>query len=131
LLIEADMAHPHHHTLVLRQIGRLLQRNSRAAARFETSLHEDASAAGFILRLQQSAEFDRWAAMSEGVYVLRSNIADWSDEKLWRAYIQLTQAKAAFRINKDQSRVRPIWHQRGDRVQAHILVCVATTSRPR
>lgn len=108
---------------VSRQIGRLLQRNSRAAARFETSLHDDDSAAGFTLRVQQSAEFDRWAAMSEGAYVLRSNITDWSDEKLWKAYIQLTQAEAAFRIHKDQLRVRPIWHQRADRVQAHILVC--------
>jgi transposase len=51
------------------------------------------------------------------------NIADWGDEQLWKAYIQLTQAEAAFRIHKDQLRVRPIWHQRADRVQAHILVC--------
>ena len=108
---------------VSRQIGRLLQRNSRAAARFATSLHDDESAAGFTLRVQQNPEFDRWAAMSEGAYVLRSNITDWSDEKLWKAYIQLTQAEAAFRIHKDQLRVRPIWHQRAERVQAHILVC--------
>jgi transposase len=40
-----------------------------------------------------------------------------------QAYIQLTQAEAAFRIHKDQLQVRPIWHQREDRVQAHILVC--------
>ena len=42
--------------------------------------------------------------------------------KLWKAYIQLTQAEAAFRIQKDQLSIRPIWHQREDRVQAHILV---------
>jgi transposase len=54
---------------------------------------------------------------------LRSNICDWSDRQLWKAYIQLTQAEAAFRIQKDQLNVRPIWHQREDRVQAHILVC--------
>jgi transposase len=108
---------------VSRQIGRLLQRNSRAAARFETSLQDDDSAAGFTLRVEHSAEFDRWASMSEGAYVLRSNITDWTDEKLWKAYIQLTQAEAAFRINKDQLSVRPIWHQRDDRVEAHILVC--------
>ena len=36
---------------------------------------------------------------------------------------KLTQAEAAFRIHKDQLRVRPIWHQREDRVLAHILVC--------
>jgi hypothetical protein len=53
----------------------------------------------------------------------RSNIAEWSDEQLWKAYIQLAQAEAAFRIQKDQLQVRPIWHQRADRVQAHILVC--------
>ncbi len=33
------------------------------------------------------------------------------------------QAEAAFRIQKDQLNVRPIWHQRSERVQAHILVC--------
>jgi transposase len=54
---------------------------------------------------------------------LRSNICGWSDQQLWKAYIQLTQAEAAFRIHKDQLNLRPIWHQRAERVQAHILVC--------
>jgi len=67
--------------------------------------------------------FDEWAAVSEGSYLLRSNIADWDEQQLWKAYIQLTQAEAAFRIQKDELSVRPIWHQREDRVQAHILVC--------
>jgi transposase len=106
-----------------RQIGRLLQRNSRAAARFEISLLESDNPAGFSLRIRTHEEFDRWAALSEGSYVLRTNIDDWTEEKLWKAYIQLTQAEAAFRIQKDQLRIRPIWHQRADRVQAHILVC--------
>ncbi len=108
---------------VNRQIGRLLQRNQRAAARYLIELIEDESAAGFHLSVQHSAEFDQWAEVSEGAYALRTNIEDWTDEKLWRAYIQLTQAEAAFRVQKDQLRIRPIWHQRADRVQAHILVC--------
>ncbi len=106
-----------------RQIGRLLQRNSRAAARFEIALPDSDNPAGFSLRIRTRDEFDRWAALSEGSYVLRTNIDDWTEEKLWKAYIQLTQAEAAFRIQKDQLRIRPIWHQRADRVQAHILVC--------
>jgi transposase len=108
---------------VNRQIGRLMQRNQRAAARFVVQLQPDASPAGFHLRFARSAAFDDWAALSEGAYLLRSNIADWTDRQLWKAYIQLTQAEAAFRIQKDQLNVRPIWHQREDRVQAHILVC--------
>ena len=108
---------------VNRQVGRLMQRNQRAAARFVVTLQPNASPAGFHLRVADSAAFDDWAALSEGAYLLRSNIADWSDRQLWKAYIQLTQAEAAFRIQKDQLKVRPIWHQREDRVQAHILVC--------
>jgi transposase len=109
--------------VVNRQIGRILQQNQRAAARFAIVLEPDRCPAGFRLHVTYNTAFDDWAALSEGAYLLRSNIADWSDQQLWKAYIQLTQAEAAFRIHKDQLRVRPIWHQRADRVQAHILVC--------
>jgi transposase len=108
---------------VNRQIGRILQQNQRAAARFAIALEADSCPAGFRLAVTLNDAFDDWAALSEGTYLLRSNIADWSDAQLWKAYIQLTQAEAAFRIQKDQLNVRPIWHQREDRVQAHILVC--------
>jgi transposase len=108
---------------VNRQIGRILQQNQRAAARFAVELPADPCPAGFRLCFAYNAAFDDWAALSEGAYLLRSNITDWSDQQLWKAYIQLTQAEAAFRIQKDQLNVRPIWHQREDRVQAHILVC--------
>ena len=106
-----------------RQIGRLLQRNQRAAARFTIELKDADTPAGCVLEVSLQDHFDQWAALSEGAYMLRSNVTDWSDDKLWKAYIQLTQAEAAFRIQKDQLAIRPIWHQREDRVQAHILVC--------
>ena len=38
-------------------------------------------------------------------------------------YIQLTEAEAAFRIHKSDLGLRPIWHQKEERVEAHILVC--------
>jgi len=108
---------------VNRQIGRILQQNQRAAARFLVHLEKDDGPAGFRLQVEASAPFDQWSDVSEGAYLLRSNITDWSNEQLWKAYIQLTQAEAAFRIQKDQLAIRPIWHQRADRVEAHILVC--------
>lgn len=111
------------HEQVNRQIGRILQQNQRAARRFKVRLAEDGGPAGLRLEVEVNTSFDDWAALSEGAYLLRSNITDWSDQQLWKAYIQLTQAEAAFRIQKDQLKVRPIWHQRADRVQAHILVC--------
>ena len=89
-----------------------------------SKLKDADTAAGCTLRgVDLGRTSIKWAALSQGVYVLRSNVTEWSDEKLWKAYIQLTQAEAAFRIQKDQLAIRPIWHQREDRVQAYILVC--------
>ena len=107
-----------------RQIGRLLERNARAAGRYLIELEpEPARPAGVRLKWSARPEWDDWARHSEGCYVLRTNITDWNAEQLWRAYIQLSQAEAAFRIHKSELSLRPIWHQREDRVQAHILVC--------
>ena len=78
-----------------RQIGRILQRNQRSAARFAITVQAADCPAGFRLHVEHDQAFDDWAALSEGAYLLRTNIADWSDEQLWRAYIQLTQAEAA------------------------------------
>lgn len=104
------------------RVGRLLGRNTRAAGLFEVRVEPDA--AGFAhLRWSRSAAWREWARLSEGCYVLRSNVMDWTPEELWQAYIQLTEAEAAFRIHKTDLQLRPVWHQRQDRVEAHILVC--------
>jgi transposase len=110
--------------IVDRQIGRLLERNRRAAQRFDIQLTEDTvPPSGLRLSWSIRAQWDEWAQASEGCYVLRTNVTDWTPEQLWRAYIQLTQAEAAFRIQKSDLALRPIWHQKAARVQAHILVC--------
>jgi transposase len=111
-------------TGVSRQIGRLLERNRRASGLFDIRVHAAPERPGGLrVTWRRRAERAEWAALSEGCYLLRSNIADWSAEDLWRAYIQLTHAEAAFRIHKSDLDLRPVWHQRADRVEAHILVC--------
>jgi transposase len=107
-----------------RQIGRLLERNSRAAARYRIQLEATPDTpAGLRLVWAAQAEWDEWARHSEGSYVLRTNVTDWTPESLWQTYVQLTEAEAAFRIQKSELGLRPIWHQKAERVQAHILVC--------
>ena len=107
-----------------RQIGRMLQQNSRAAGRYLIRVLQDPSRpSGLRLQWSVQAEWDEWAQYSEGSYVLRTNITDWTPESLWRTYTQLSDAEAAFRIHKSDLSLRPIWHQKAERVQAHILVC--------
>ncbi len=108
--------------VIAKRLGKLLGRNSRAAGLFDTDVitMPDGRAK---LTWRKVDVWRHWANLSEGCYLLRSNVTDWSAEELWKAYIQLTQAEEAFRIHKNDLRIRPIWHQREDRVDAHILVC--------
>lgn len=93
------------------QIGRLFAKNSRAAAKFKVEVVDDKTMpAGFRLHMTKNQKWSDWAALTEGAYILRSNVANWSPEELWRTYIQLTHAEAAFRIQKSDLSIRPIWH---------------------
>jgi transposase len=105
-----------------RCVGRLLGQNTRAAGLFDVQIHAAQSGAAQIT-WKKIEKWRAWAQLSEGAYVLRTNVSGWSDEDLWRAYIQLTDAETAFRIQKSDLALRPVWHQKEDRVLAHILVC--------
>lgn len=105
-----------------RRVGRLLGRNTRAAGLFRVTVATQPDG-GAIIRWSRRTTAQAWARVSQGCYLLRSNVADWDAEELWRAYIHLTDAEAAFRIQKSDLRLRPVWHQTAGRVQAHLLVC--------
>jgi transposase len=104
-----------------RRVGSIMAKNSRAAGLFEVRVKQTDS--GATLDWSKNESWRTWAELNEGCYLLRTNVSNWSAEDLWQAYIQLTEAEAAFRIHKSDLRVRPVWHQKEDRVLAHILVC--------
>jgi transposase len=107
-----------------RQIGRMLGRNSRAAARFDVQVVEDKErASGLRLQWKENKDWVEWAKLTDGTYILRTNVTTWNPEALWAMYVQLTEAEAAFRVQKSDLQIRPIWHHKQDRVLAHILVC--------
>lgn len=107
---------------VERRVGQLLGRNTRAAGLFEARVVDRGDGFVDFTWLKKDA-WRQWSRLSEGCYLLRSNVVDWTPEELWKAYIQLTEAEAAFRIQKSDLQLRPVWHQRRERVEAHILVC--------
>ena len=107
---------------VEREIGHLLGQNTRAAKLFDVTVEKTADGHA-RLKWEKIEAIRDWATLSAGCYLLRTNVTDWSDEELWKAYIQLTEAEAAFCIHKSDLKIRPIWHQKEDRVLAHIFVC--------
>jgi transposase len=107
---------------VEREVGRLLGQNTRAARLFEVCVKQREDG-GAELQWHKIEAARDWATVSAGCYLLRTNVLDWTDAELWKTYMQLTEAEAAFRIHKTDLSIRPIWHQKEERVLAHILVC--------
>jgi transposase len=105
-----------------RRIGRLLQRNVRASGLFDINVQSDENKK-LVITWKRKEDRHNWAKLTEGCYLLRSNVKDWTAEELWQAYIHLTDAEAAFRIQKSDLKLRPVWHQKQERVHAHIFVC--------
>jgi len=107
-----------------RQIGRMLEANSRAAGKYQIELEDAADLRGGLrLVVRENASWTATSAALEGCYLLRTNVTQWTEAELWRTYIQLTEAEAAFRTQKSDLVIRPVWHQLQARVQAHIFVC--------
>jgi hypothetical protein len=112
--------------LANRRLGRLLEKNWRASGAFKVRverLPQPVGKARLKITWQRDQIWTEWAAIADGCYILRSNLCDIDPVTLWKRYIQLTDAEWAFRIAKDELCIRPIWHQKEDRVRAHILVC--------
>ena len=125
LHIERDLQRarkPRDRAKLERRIGRLFGCNSRAAGCFKAELIEDSSlAGGYRLQWSKQRAWLVWSQLSEGCYLLRTNLTNQSPQDLWKTYIQLTDVEAVLRAEKTDLRIRPIWHHREDRVQGHIL----------
>lgn len=109
---------------IQRQIGRLLQRNQRAARTFVIGCEAAADRpSGVRVKWSRDEAEQTFKEQSHGCYALRTNVRGWKEEDMWKTYIQLTDVEGAFRAHKSELEIRPIWHQREDRTQAHIFVC--------
>jgi transposase len=111
-----------------RRVGRLFEKHSRAARLFEVQISEQddpnhQSGKRLAIRIRKKDEDRAWAEQADGCYLLRTNLQGWEAQTLWKTYIGLTQIEDAFRITKHDLGLRPIFHHKTERTQAHILVC--------
>lgn len=103
-------------SLVERQLGRLAERHPQAWRWVQIQWE------GQTLSWDWDREKFRRAVQAEGAYLLRAHWTEKDPAKLWTTYTQLAEAEAAFRTLKSEIQVRPIWHRRDQRIEAHVLV---------
>lgn len=105
---------------VLESIGRLKERYPRVARYYRMEYDPESK----IFRYSLDEEKRTRAEKLDGSYLLKSDRADLSAQEVWRIYMTLTRAEAAFRAIKSPLAERPIFHQKQRRVEAHIFLCV-------
>jgi len=105
-----------------RRIGRWLGRHTAAEKLFRVEVIVEG---GRAVRLQVEEDESRrdWAQAAHGAYLLRTNCTETDPVQLWKWYMHLTEVEDAFRISKSDLGLRPVFHQRQDRVEAHLLIC--------
>lgn len=108
---------------VERRVGRWLGRYPAAAAVLSVDVERDEQGRISALAVHERGERLPWKRLAHGAYLLRTNHTEGDPVALWRWYIQLTQAEAAFRSAKSDLHLRPVFHQKTERVEAHILIC--------
>ncbi len=97
------------------RIGRLKERYSRVAHRYKIEIISANNKVTKITWEKENLDI-------LGIYCLRSNRLDLNEKELWDLYTTLTEVEASFRSLKTELGLRPIYHQKQERVDAHLFI---------
>lgn len=104
---------------VLEKIGRLKQKYPQIARFYHIHVEEREALASRItweyLHEQSDERFS-------GMYFLRTDRHDLSEKQIWSIYTMLTEIEDAFRSLKSELLMRPVFHQKEERSDAHIFI---------
>jgi transposase len=103
---------------LLLKLGSARQQAPRAWRLVEIEVPAEGSKLTYRLR----KETLRAVRRREGHYLLRTNLSQREPTAIWEFYTLLTQIEQAFKNLKGELAIRPIFHQKEPRVEAHILV---------
>jgi transposase len=103
-----------------RKLGAIQARHPQVADLYEVAIEETGE--GVRLKWTYVGKRKDWQQLREGAYLLRTNLQAETAGQLWSKYIQLTEVEASFRTLKSELSIRPIHHQKKNRVKAHVLV---------
>ena len=105
---------------VVEKIGRLKERFKRVARRYEINVDRQEDTDRVTAITWERKEHDQ----QSGFYCLRSNQLDFKEQKLFDIFNMLTDIEEAFRSMKSELGLRPVYHQREERMDGHLFITV-------
>ena len=109
---------------VWERIGRLKEKQHGIGQHYQIDLQTDASGEKAVSITWQKQAIQGSYVDLPGVYCLRSNQCQWTEEQLWRTYMMLTDLEAVFRCFKSDLGFRPIFHSKEGRADSHLFITV-------
>lgn len=107
---------------IMERIGRLREKYARAAQHYHIDVEQDPDSGNATAIRWRRQEKPQSQATHPGVYALRTDLSDWDEATLWRTYTLLTDLEAVFRSLKTELGLRPIYHQKTERVSGHLFI---------
>jgi transposase len=106
------------------RIGRLKEKQHGIGQHYQIDLQTDDSGEKTLSITWQKHSVPGSYVDLPGVYCLRSNQCQWTEEQLWRTYMMLTDLEAVFRCFKSDLGFRPIFHHKEERADSHLFITV-------
>jgi hypothetical protein len=107
---------------ILEKIGRLKQKYSKVSQHYQIDIEKDEKT-GHVCKLNWKKNIKaNHKDNHPGVYCLRSSHKDWTELKLWKTYIMLTDLESVFKSLKSELGLRPVFHQKAGRTASHLLI---------
>ena len=109
---------------IWQRIGRLREKSRGVGQHYEIEVTADGTGERAVAVRWRKKPLAGTMLTHPGVYCLRSNETDWSEERLWRTYTLLTDLEAVFRALKSELGLRPIHHRTPRRAEGHLFITV-------
>jgi transposase len=111
--------HTKRYDKVLERLGRLKEKYKRIARFYQIHVEEKDGLTSRITWKYFKVKSDQ---RFSGAYFLRTDRFDLSEKDIWTIFIMLTQLEDAFRTLKSELMLRPVFHQKENRSEAHIFI---------
>jgi len=106
---------------VLEKIGRLKEKYKKSASYYNIEV-EHSKETNLATKIKWYKNETQAAKKLTGVYCLRTPIANLSEKELWTIYMMLSELEDTFRCMKSEIGLRPVFHQKENRVDGHIFI---------
>ena len=103
-----------------KKLQRIIIKHGRKAACYDTTLEMTDGKVTGVSAVRKTVE----QTPLYGCYVIESTHMEMTAREIWKLYMTLTRVEGAFRSMKETLGLRPVYHQKAERTEAHLFITV-------